>query len=78
VRYIGVGEGADDLRVFSADEFVDGMLAGELPTEGGSPLSERGRVRRRRRVGDDSGDGSAEVGDTAEALPRRAAEGSGE
>ncbi|MBL1276344.1 MAG: signal recognition particle-docking protein FtsY, partial [Ectothiorhodospiraceae bacterium] len=27
IRYIGVGEGIDDLRPFNADEFVDALLA---------------------------------------------------
>ena len=29
VRYVGVGEGLDDLRDFSAREFVDALFAGE-------------------------------------------------
>ncbi len=30
IRYVGVGEGIDDLMPFSADEYVDGALRGEV------------------------------------------------
>jgi fused signal recognition particle receptor len=29
VRWIGVGEGIDDLRPFDPEEFVDGLLAAD-------------------------------------------------
>jgi fused signal recognition particle receptor len=29
IRYIGVGEGMDDLQEFSAEEFVDAILPGQ-------------------------------------------------
>ena len=28
VRFIGIGESAEDMQVFDADEFVDALLAG--------------------------------------------------
>ncbi len=34
IRLVGVGEGADDLRDFDADEFVDALLPGEPDDEG--------------------------------------------
>ena len=36
IRYVGLGEGIDDLRVFEADAFVDGLLAGALGRNGQS------------------------------------------
>ena len=33
IRYVGVGEGIDDLVPFSADEYVDGSVRGEVVTE---------------------------------------------
>ncbi len=35
IRYIGVGEHAEDLRPFHAEEFVDALLAGGMETETG-------------------------------------------
>ena len=32
LKFIGVGEGLDDLRPFSADEFVDALLPPEEPS----------------------------------------------
>ncbi len=46
VRYIGVGEGLEDLRPFNAEEFVDALLDSSRPTE---VVSEHGMRRRRRR-----------------------------
>ena len=34
VRFIGIGESADDMQPFSADEFVDALLAGGASSEG--------------------------------------------
>lgn len=48
VRYIGVGEGIEDLRPFSADEFVEGLFA-ESREAAPESVSARGEVRRRRR-----------------------------
>jgi fused signal recognition particle receptor len=39
IRFIGIGEGVDDLRPFQADEFVDALL---LPETEGSPLIRNG------------------------------------
>ena len=36
IRYVGLGEGIDDLRVFEAESFVDGLLAGALGSNGQS------------------------------------------
>ncbi|VAW96305.1 Signal recognition particle receptor FtsY [hydrothermal vent metagenome] len=33
IRFIGVGEGIDDLRVFEADEFIDALFSEEQPSE---------------------------------------------
>lgn len=33
VRYIGIGEGIDDLKPFNADEFVDALFSSDIPTE---------------------------------------------
>ena len=46
VRYIGVGEGLEDLRPFNSEEFVDALLDSSRPTE---VVSEHGLRRRRRR-----------------------------
>lgn len=46
VRYIGVGEGLEDLRPFNSEEFVDALLDSSRPTE---VVSEHGMRRRRRR-----------------------------
>lgn len=52
IRYIGVGEGAGDLKVFSATEFAEGLLGINL--EGGSgndqTVSAKGQARRNRRA----------------------------
>ena len=34
IRYVGLGEGIDDLRVFDAEAFVDGLLPASLGTSG--------------------------------------------
>ncbi|MBN8480399.1 MAG: signal recognition particle-docking protein FtsY [Xanthomonadales bacterium] len=34
IRYVGLGEGIDDLRVFDAEAFVDGLLPASLGTAG--------------------------------------------
>lgn len=46
VRYIGIGEGLEDLRPFNSEEFVDALLDSSRPTE---VVSEHGLRRRRRR-----------------------------
>jgi fused signal recognition particle receptor len=33
IRYIGVGEGIDDLRTFEAESFVQALFAGAAQTE---------------------------------------------
>jgi fused signal recognition particle receptor len=30
IRYVGLGEGIDDLRVFDAEAFVDGLLPARI------------------------------------------------
>lgn len=43
VRYIGVGEGVEDLIVFSAPDFVDALLSGKATTMERSPKARRRR-----------------------------------
>lgn len=50
IRYIGVGEGIDDLKPFSADEFVEALF--NVPAENSdqpAAQTERGQARRKRR-----------------------------
>ncbi len=53
IRYIGVGEGIEDLRPFSATEFIDALLledeSDERPGETRDRPFESGRIRRKRR-----------------------------
>lgn len=53
VRFIGVGEGIDDLKTFDAHEFVEALFAerSELTLAEGD-VSHRGRARRKRREED--------------------------
>ncbi len=52
VRFIGVGESAEDLRPFKADEFVGALLddSGLVASGSGASASAHGEVRRKRRV----------------------------
>ncbi len=55
VRYVGVGESVHDLKPFSAEEFVEGLLAQVEPNY--DPLNQSNaevtRVKRRRKVGEE-------------------------
>lgn len=50
IRYIGIGESANDLRIFNAEAFVDALFTGDIVQ--GEEINEpsaHGKVRRRRR-----------------------------
>ncbi len=50
IKYIGIGEGVEDLRSFSAEEFSEALFSeGNEEFQGSSKISQHGKIRRLRR-----------------------------